>query len=490
MSKYTVTSIPLAAVPGLHGGTGFHQNPNWLVVPSSVDGSGKLQFVGQWVGVTTMLFELNTADCPNWFGVAIPVGIQDFSRANIFFHPLPQQGGYSDSDYTTKGGTPPHTPWPNLFYYMERLGYQMDGAARSQITIMPFLKQSASDTGIFLANWADIVTDILRAVRIAMGADDGSVLQLAEVVVSSYSVGIVYSANFRAGAPNLGTYLSEVWDLDGLFSTSNKLSTDLVSTPAYLAIKYDQNPTAGSGSFHVPLDRWSDYVAPPVNSSAVHALVGDFMFLHAASISRVGATITTSNPAPPQGTNPDAPMSPVPDSNPSIPPTPTSPVPDSPAPIPSTPISPAPQNPLPNWPMPISPAPQNPLPNWPMPISPAPQNPLPNWPTPIIPDNPLPLPPFSPSVPNPAPISVYPAPGPLPPTAPPIPVWPSRQPSVTQPSDRDGCIRPHEPGEGHFASDCGCGALGVVGTVATVATVAAQAVTAIVAIVAVKRSPR
>jgi hypothetical protein len=459
MSKYTVTSIPLAPVPGLHGGTGFHQNPNWLVVPSSVAGSGKLQFVGQWVAVTTMLFELNTTDCPNWFGVAIPVGIQDFSRANIFFHPLPKQGGYLDSDYTTKGGTPPHTPWPNLFYYMERLGYQMDGAARSQITIMPFLKQSALDTGIFLTNWADIVTDILSAVRTAMGADDGSVLQLAQVVVSSYSVGIIYSANFRAGAPNLGTYLSEVWDLDGLYSTSHQLSTDLVSTPAYLAIKYDQG--SGADSFHVPLNRWSDYVAPPATPDAVHALVGDFMFLHAASISRVGATITTSNPAPPQGTNPDVPATPAPDS-PSIPATPTSPVPDSPAPIPSTPVSPAPQSPAPNWPTPVSPAPQTPLPNWPTPVSPAPQNPLPNGPTPVSPAPQSPLPNW------PTPVS-------------PVPQNPL--PTETPPSGRDGCIRPGQ-GEVYFASDCGCSALGVA---ATVATVAAEAVTAIVAIFAAKR---
>ena len=30
MSLYTVTSIPLAAIPNVHEGTGTHQSSNWL----------------------------------------------------------------------------------------------------------------------------------------------------------------------------------------------------------------------------------------------------------------------------------------------------------------------------------------------------------------------------------------------------------------------------------------------------------------------------
>ena len=287
MSLYTVTSIPLAAIPNVHEGTGTHQSSNWLVVPSSVPGSGKLQFVGNWVQVTAVLFQISANVVPNWFGVAIPNGIQDFSKANIFFHPMPAQAGYKDSDYPTKAGM-----WPQLFYYMERLGYQLDGAARNQIIIMPFLTNAATNTGIFLNNWLDLVTDILTAVRSALGADDGSTLQVSQVVVSSFSIGIVYSAYFRAHAPNLGTYMAEVWDFDGLFSSSPQLSKQLVSTAQYTAIKYDQNPASVPSSFHAPLPRWSNYVAAPQTPSDVHGLIRDFMFLHAASISTVGATIS------------------------------------------------------------------------------------------------------------------------------------------------------------------------------------------------------
>lgn len=344
MSKYTVTSIPLPPIAGIHGGTGTFQNPNGLVVPSSVPGTGKLQFVGQWVQVTTMLFQLSDDVVPNWFGVAIPEGIKDFSKAHIFFHPMPAQAGYKDTDYRTKSGK-----WPELFYYMERLGYQLDGAARSQIIIMPFLKNSATDTGIFLANWFDIVTDILTAVRAAMGADDGSTLQLTQVAISSFSIGIVYSSNFRTGAPNLSPFLAEVWDFDGLFSSSPQLSRNLVSTAQYQAIKYDQDPSAGPASFHVPWPRWSDYVDAPTTPGQTHSLIRDFMFLHAASISTVGATIQKGG-TPDPGVTPDPGGTPAPGLTPDpgvtpevIPPpvaqpAPPVPAPATPAPVPVTPI--------------------------------------------------------------------------------------------------------------------------------------------------------
>src|ERR1700761_1828674 len=99
MSLYTVSSIPLGPVAGYHSGTGTHQNSNWLVVPSSVPGSGNLQFTGAWVQVTTMLFQLDANVVPNWFGVAIPHGVTDFTKPHIFFHPSPGQAGYKDSDY-------------------------------------------------------------------------------------------------------------------------------------------------------------------------------------------------------------------------------------------------------------------------------------------------------------------------------------------------------------------------------------------------------
>jgi hypothetical protein len=94
MSKYNVSSIGLAPVPGLHGGTGVHTNRNWVVVPGSVPGSGKMQFTGAGAEVTSMLFQVDAAVVPKRLGVTIPSGIRDFTKAHIFFRPETAQGGY------------------------------------------------------------------------------------------------------------------------------------------------------------------------------------------------------------------------------------------------------------------------------------------------------------------------------------------------------------------------------------------------------------
>jgi hypothetical protein len=258
------------------------------VVPGSVPGSGNLQFSSYAGNVTTMLFQLSVSVVPNWFGVAVPAGITDFTKPNIFFHPIPAQDGYKDSDYPTKSGK-----WPQLFYYMERLGYQADaaiqfhGAPANQIVIMPFLTSAATDTGILPTTWRGIVTDILTNVQAAQGGGASQVV-ISEVVVSSFSVGYVYSSAFRNTAAGLSPLLTQVWDFDGYPKASSNL---LVTTAAYKAIKYDQ--ASEQDSFHVPLSRWVNYPnqppnpgdpPAPQNGGAVHTAIRDFMFLHAATL--------------------------------------------------------------------------------------------------------------------------------------------------------------------------------------------------------------
>jgi hypothetical protein len=275
-------------VAGYHSGTGSHQATKLGVVPASVPGSGDLQFSSYNGHVTTMLFQLSAAVVPNWFGVAVPPGIVDFTKPNIFFHPIPAQDGYLDSDYPTKTGK-----WPQLFYYMERLGYQVDGAIKSygapadQIVIMPFLTSAATNTGILPVTWQGIITDILTAVQAAQGGGVNKVV-ISEVVVSSFSVGYVYSLAFRTKAVGLSPLLTEVWDFDGYPKAESNL---LVTTAAYKAIKYDQ--ASEQGSFHVPLSRWVNYPSPPPNpddppaphnGGAVHTAIRNFMFLHAATL--------------------------------------------------------------------------------------------------------------------------------------------------------------------------------------------------------------
>jgi hypothetical protein len=429
MSAYTVSEISLAPIPGVHGGTGQQQSYNYAVDPSSVLGSGKLEFVAQQQQARTMLFELNDLNAvPNWFGVAVPTGITDFTRPHLFFHPLPGQPRdskgqqlYKDSDYKTKSGG-----WPQLFYYMERLGYQLDGVARGQILIMPFLTNAATDTGILPTNWKDIFTHILTLVRAEMEQDDGSLLQISQLVVSSFSVGIVYSDYFRSHAPDvvggLGL-LAEVWDFDGWFSDHAYLSKKLVGTSQYGVIKYDQDPSTGALNFHVPTPRWANYAAPPTAATQSHALIRDYMFLHSAVISNVGAVIQPASPPQAPGSPPESPAAP----------------PAPPPVVPGTPLAPG-----------ILVVPSTPVPGTPM---------MPG--TPAVPR--IRPPPGRP--PHVTPPSVV-----IPPGSPRLPM-PSSPPST--PTISDGC-------------SCNCCAA-ICGMVAAVGTTATTTITAITAIAAVKK---
>ena len=334
MTGYPVTQISLGPVPNVHNGTGTWHDLRWVVVPSSVPPPGDLAFTGQAVDVTTMLFAISANVVPNWFGVAIPKGITEFGNAHIFFHPTPGQAGYVDSDYPAKTGK-----WPDLFYYMERLGYQLDGAARDQVLIMPFLTEAAKDTGILPANWQQIVTDIVTAVRDGVTGTSGPPVDVSSVVVSSYSAGIVYSDSFRKLATGLKPLLDEVWDLDGNFSTYSAISQNLRASAGCRVIQYDQISSNDSLSFHVPLSRWAKYVAPPATAGQVHSLIADFMFLHAASISGVGDVIAPPHSGTATHTGVQEPQGPPPGGN--GPPTPGAPVPSAPvpsAPVPSAPV--------------------------------------------------------------------------------------------------------------------------------------------------------
>lgn len=283
---YQVRSVDLAPIQGIHQGTGKHGIETWIVDPASVPPTPPLRFTPASASVTTMLFQIDAAVVPNWFAVAVPSGITSFTNATIYFHPTPGQAGYVDADYAAKAGK-----WPELFYYMERMGYQLDVAAKDQVIVMPLLTQAAADTGIFPASWQGIVSQILGAVRASIGGGDGSPIAPASVVVSSFSAGIVYSDSFRRRATGLSPVLREIWDLDGSFSTNRAMSEELRSTAATRVTKYDQSTATDTNAFHVPLPRWSGYpsTTPPTSGDQVHGLIASYMFFHAAWLSTVGA---------------------------------------------------------------------------------------------------------------------------------------------------------------------------------------------------------
>lgn len=273
--------------------------------------NGPLAFVDRDVHCTTLLYELDANVIPNWFAVAVPDGITDFTRPTLYFHPNPDPPGYKEGPQGSIyfGKSDPDAPglseddqnkrrkWWSLFEYIERLGLQLAGAVQfganpNQIVILPFMTASTLDSsGILAKHWLPIVTDILGDVRQRI-AGVGGPLTVTNVVVAGYSFGHTVATRFRenaqAQAPGVLKGLTkQVLGFDG----SPSMAT-LVSVPGQMkAIKYDGGGGANTSpaNVHLAAGRWAQYPNPvPVETpslpagSDVHHLVRDFMFLDAA----------------------------------------------------------------------------------------------------------------------------------------------------------------------------------------------------------------
>jgi hypothetical protein len=278
-------------------------------------GTGKLKFVPKEVHVRSMLFELNADVAPNWFGVAVPDGITDFTRPTIFFHPTPGPAGYVDgpgNTETTYFGkskpadqrTPAETKWHELYAYIDRLGQQLAaavlaGATPNQVVILPFMTTKRMGTaGIFPANWLPIVTDILIGVRAAVTGVVAP-LTVSEVVLAGYSAGfgtMLALRNSAAAAPTLNPRLKQILDFDGFPKSS---STPVVTTASVKVWKYVEVSAGTPDTIVVPHARWTNFPQPPPDEEPelplekdsvgtildnlwVHHLIRDTMFLDAA----------------------------------------------------------------------------------------------------------------------------------------------------------------------------------------------------------------
>lgn len=278
--------MALAPIAGCHKGTGTHAVPKLLLDPASLGATGSPTFSQATVTITTFLYALDDATvAPNWFGVAVPPGVADYTRPIIYFHPTANQGPYSDADYPSKGISDDHRGWKELFEYVDRLGHQLAGAVQrgasnpDQVLILPFMPSFLNGVfagaGVLGKNWEAIVTDILIDVRAAMTGVVAP-LSVTDVVVASFSNGALYADSFRKAAVDLSSRLSACWDFD--------CYPPVTSTKPVL--RYDASATPGFN--HLPLPRWSGLPNPmPVEEPALpkrndlHHLFRDFMFLDA-----------------------------------------------------------------------------------------------------------------------------------------------------------------------------------------------------------------
>jgi len=315
MGKYTLNSntFPALADPLYgHKGTGNWTGSAHVVDPTSVnhDVAQPFKFKFAPYAITVMSVEIAAAETPNWFAVSFRQDINVFDTVHIFCHPSPGGAGMIDKDYALRSGN-----WPKLFRYAEIFGRQIAIAKTNHITIVPFFTNASYEsTGIFGANWKDIVEQILVLAKAAARAGASPVPgaggarvpvtpvepieyasatrkkgsppgppaaalagNLKHVVLSDFSHGRKLMWNVRTQASGISRYLREVWDFDGVHGA-----------PPYSpgGIIYNQSTGNDARVFQAPPERWQEYHHAIVKN--VHGDIPAMLACHSATISRFG----------------------------------------------------------------------------------------------------------------------------------------------------------------------------------------------------------
>lgn len=247
---------------------------------------------------------------PNRIAAVVPGGLTEFTRALIFFHPLPtKQAGYDDGQYAEQTGN-----WPKIYRYCDQQGLQLAAANRKIVLIFPIFNLASTDTcGAFPQEWKSLVEDIMVMLRKshAPGLADQPKPALTDVITASFSAGVKYMHTFLNQATGLDTLLREVYDYDGRFSSHKALSESIRARQGVTVRTYDQKDVnkgdvvkeSGNG-IRVPEWRWHDLpngftsflnypldpLANPIKgSSVVHGAIPRYMMFHSLKESKVGA---------------------------------------------------------------------------------------------------------------------------------------------------------------------------------------------------------
>ena len=284
MARFTfkeLTHPPHAPFPG----SGLLQpNPGWKVpLPQTVHLSNTSKFSASTTGTkkySTLFLEIDQNVMPKYFAVCYPEGLADFSNANLFFHPNPgaSRPPYDDAQY---GYT--SQKWPELFRYMHLIGPGLAASGKSQCVIMPYMRQTMSnDVRVLKDAWWEILTTLLQtAAGSAPNAIQGQ--DLTALVISSFSFGIRYSDTARKQMQNVRDFLREVWDFDGIWSTTDGyLSAVLTTNKDFKVIKYGQ--IASPGFTSIAADRWETMGVP----ADIHQVAVSNFWLNACIRSGVG----------------------------------------------------------------------------------------------------------------------------------------------------------------------------------------------------------
>jgi hypothetical protein len=298
----SVNTVELPALPPTHLGTSKNGTP-WefdelLVAPSSVTTRVSDPLMPAKTGgkFFAKLYEITdpaiVSHGPRYFAVGFRFGITDIRCVNIFCHPNPGHAGMNDNDYVGLNGN-----WSRLYRYIQYFGVQLASGASNMVLVMPMFNNATwGNLGNFRMKWHDIVNGILVEVqKIAWPDKPGQVPMdrnqnaLADVILSDFSAGR-YVVNALRGAPQMGTFLREIWDFDGAGGVAP-------SSPRHgQVLVYNQAPGGlARNLFHVPLSRWvrfpfytSCLKDKERNVDSLHGHIPQRLFYHATTISLLG----------------------------------------------------------------------------------------------------------------------------------------------------------------------------------------------------------
>jgi hypothetical protein len=163
------------------------------------------------------LFELRKDGHIYWVGVAAPPLTSDFTKAQVYLHPTPEQAGVATADYKKfKGG------WrERMFNYVMRGGAQLS-AIRSMLCIVPFMPDHARNPDSTLNVFATRPVETLNAIVTATHREMAKRIpivgprglhKLSQIGVTSFSSGIAFMRMFIGKFGESGL-IAETIDLD------------------------------------------------------------------------------------------------------------------------------------------------------------------------------------------------------------------------------------------------------------------------------------
>jgi hypothetical protein len=218
-----------------------------------------------------------------WYGVAVPSSLNPDAIPHVFFTPTPAQGNYYDPGYDV------FASWGQLWGdYTSRMGGQIFAATSDQILVIPFYKNSQSQSlGDFSDNWQEVIAAVATA---AINAIDPLFLRdtytFDSIVSSSFSNGWIAHSRFNSSRGAAGM-TKVLFDIDGAAAQPTSLSWRPSGTVKYLnrAVPGRQPNPVGGRDFYVG-GRWGeiDKLYAPADRSKTHFMCSAHLLFHGVSM--------------------------------------------------------------------------------------------------------------------------------------------------------------------------------------------------------------